>query len=64
MPWRREDSRHPGIHCEPADDRRVDREFRQQQHEREMEETRRDIDRAHRELRTLNGHAHPIRQAR
>jgi hypothetical protein len=64
MSWRREDSRHPGNHRPTADDRRIDREFRQQQHEREMEETRRDIDRAHRELRSLNGHTFPIRQAR
>lgn len=53
MPWRREDDRLPREQRAEADDRRVDREFRERQHEREMEETRRATDRAQRELRLL-----------
>ena len=63
MSWRR-DSRQPGPPRPTADDRRIDREFREQQHVREMEDTRRDIERIKRVLRTLTGDDVPIRHAR
>jgi hypothetical protein len=64
MSWRR-DSGQPGAHRTAAD-RRTDRDFREQQHEREMEDTRRDIERIKRLLRAMTGPGHelPIRQAR